>query len=371
MSRKKNNDQGFSNKAARKFKDNNKADLVSQEEIYRILDSDMPTILQQVTDYRNHENGAKYPTYVANMFANLSVPLYFYEFVKAHMKIKKKKKKIKTDLTVAQIDALRHIIADVYKRSVSAQYQNQSQEFKDRNDLLLQTFEILSWADRKTAKKLGLDKEDTRELLMQIYGEPCYNMRYIHKLFNKADASVSNKKKLKIMRKLYGSKKRFIDAVGSSLAVGNCNNSDFLDMLYKHIMKKSILDGTIGKKKKKKILKHRAPFIRAYAEAYKRVRVHSAKVNAEFAEENKKLIEELLKVDIGYKKAFSDLKGLVVKNPGTNKAEKVSFELDTKYESFHDFSDSLGDFRTLKKSDDSDDGKSDDSDEAPFDTEDE
>lgn len=367
MSRKKNDQQGFNNRAARKFKDNNKADLLPQEEVYRILDSDMPVILGQVEDYRNHVNGAKYPAYIANMFANLSVPLYFFEYVKAHVKIKKKKK-IKTDLTGEQLDALRHIIADVYKRSVSAQYQNQSQEFKDRNVLLLRTFEILSWKDRKIAKKLGLGKADTRELLMQVYGEPCYNMRYIHKLFNKADVSVGNKKKRKILRKLYGSKARYIDAVGASLAVGNSNNSDFLDMLYKYIMWKPITE-TTSKKKKRKILMHRAPFIRAYAEAYKRVRVHSAKVNSEFAYENRKIIRELVMIDIGYRKAFADLKGSVSKDP-SGKGEKVPFEVDAKYESFHDFDSALGEFHVLKKRDPGS-GDTDTGEDAPFDTDDE
>ena len=80
----------FANLAARKFNDVSKVDTMSQRDIYEILNKDIKTILQQFTDYRNHVQGASYPTYVANAFANISTALFFSEYVDDNIKVTKK-----------------------------------------------------------------------------------------------------------------------------------------------------------------------------------------------------------------------------------------------------------------------------------------
>lgn len=287
----KRNGDNFQNRAARKFKDNPKIDRLSQEEIFEILDEDMSTILQQVTDHRNHKNGAKYPTYTSQMFANLSVPLYFYRYVKDHVKPNFKKGKIKTDLSDDQVESLRQILADAYKRSATNQY-NQQQEFQDRNKLISRAFEILEAKNRKLAKKLdGLKKRQIRDLLIQVYTDPAVNFRYVRKIIDESTAS--DKVKLKVLRGMYG--KRFVQAAGAALTIES-NRSDCIDMIFQFI----------NKKKAKK----RAKYIRAYADAYKIVGTHnSARVNNAFKYKNRKIIRELKMIDIGYKKAFKNLKG--------------------------------------------------------------
>ena len=301
---KKGNDANFNTRACRKFKDNQKIDLISQEEIFDILEEDTSTILQQITNFRNHVGGAKYPTYTGQMFANLSVPYFYYRFVKSHVKKSSGKKgKLKTDLSDDEIESLKTMLSDAYKRSAANQFANQPQEYGERNKLLAKTFEILDPEHKKIAKKLKLSKSETRDLLIQVYGDPVRNMRYVHKLFN--DSALSDKKKLKIMKKLYGD--RFEAAVGAAMTVEN-NNSDCLAMLYEYMMSLK--------------LKKRAQIVRAYADAYKERKAHYFRINAEFKYKNRKLIRELKRLDIGYKKAFKNLKGDSPKKKKKEKKEK-------------------------------------------------
>lgn len=291
---KRDNGGGFNNRAARKFRDNPKIDRMSQEEIFEILEEDMTTILQQVTDHRNHKG--KYPTYTGQMFANLSVPLYFYRYIQEHVKPKYRAGKIKTDLEADQIESLKQILADAYKRSATMQYERQNQEFADRNKLLSKAFRILDARGWKLTKKLkGLTKVQRRDLLIQAYGDPVLNMRFVHKIINSSTAT--DKVKLRVLKKLY--RDRFVDAVGAALTVES-NRSDCIEMLYSYMAKKKA--------------KKRAPYIRAYAEAYKTNGTHNNMwVNNEFAHTNRKIIRELKMIDIGYKKAFKRLKGDVKK----------------------------------------------------------
>lgn len=281
----------FSNRAAKRFNDMSKVDIMSQEEIFEILENDIKTILAQVTAFREKKPNSPYPQYVANAFANLSTALFFSEYVDEHVKVKKKKGKLKTDLEDDEIESLRMIIADVYKKSATNFYSNQLQEFTERNEILSKTFIKLSPKLYKQTKKLeGLSKSQRRDLTVQVYGDPVFNMKFIHRLFNQS--VLTDKKKMKLLQKLYG--KRFVAAAGAAMTVEG-NNSDCLAMIFEFIC---------NLKKKK-----RAPFLRTYADAYKRAKTRYFRIDKNFYDENKGIIKELKHLDIGYKKAFKDLKG--------------------------------------------------------------
>lgn len=302
---KKNGGGEFTNRAAKRFKQVDKVDLMSQEEVFEILSGDITTILDQVTKNRNREG--QWPNYVPNMFANLSTPLWFLKYceetVKVKPKYKKNKKgkktkkvlkyKIKTDLTEEQVESLKQILADAFKKSATNQYSNQTQEFEERNELITKAFIHLEpRIYHLTGKLTGLSKAQRRELAVQVWGDPVNNMKFVHRLFN--ISVVSDKKKLKIMKAMY--EDRFVTAVGAALTV-DTNNSDCIAMLYDYLM---------SKKSKKK----RAPYILAYAEAYKKNKESNFRLKAEgeFYEKNKRLFKELAGYDIGYKKSFKRLK---------------------------------------------------------------
>lgn len=289
MSKKGGGGGDFNNRAARRFKQPDKVDLMPQEEIFEIFDEDITLILEQVTKNRNHQG--KWPQYISNAFANLSTPLWFKMYIEEHVRIKKKKHKMKTDLSEEEISSLKQILADAYKRSATNQFPQQTQEFKERNELLSKAFIMLDPLVYHQTKKLGLSKAQRRELVIQIYGDPVNNMRFVHKIFN--HSNLSDKKKLKLMKKMYG-KKRFLDAVGAAMTVDS-NNSDCIAMLYDYMMDLK--------------LKKRAPILIAYAKAYKKNKSNNFRLTGgEFYGENKKLIKELKRRDIGFKKAFKSLK---------------------------------------------------------------
>lgn len=309
MSKKNRGGDGFSNQAARMFKRVEKVDLLSQEEIFRVLDDEMQLILDQVSAHRNHERGAQFPDYILNGFANLSTVLYFKKFVKKHVKVKHKKHKIVTDLTEDSIQSLRQLLADAYKKSATNFYSQQTIEFTDRNEMLSRTFVMLDPKNYALTKKLKLKKSQRRDLCIQVFGDPVYNMRYIHKTFN--ESALSDKKKLKLLRKMYG-KKRFVTAIGAAMTIDN-NNSDMLANLIGYVT---------GMKKKRR----RAPYLMAYAIAFKKNKTYNFRLaDGDFYRRNKPLIKELKKVDIGFKKAFRQLKpGQAAKQPKANKKERSS-----------------------------------------------
>ena len=129
--------------------------------------------------------------------------------------------------------------------------------------------------------------------------DPAYNMRYIHKIVN--CSPLDDEKRFKIIRKMYG-KKRFVDAVGAAMTI-DANNSDFITYLVEYVMKM---------KKTKK----RAPYLLAYANAFKTNKTTNFRlINEKFYRKNKKLIKELVnEVDIKYKKAFKQIKHSKDKN---------------------------------------------------------
>ena len=105
---------------------------------------------------------------------------------------------------------------------------------------------------------------------------------------------MSDKKKIKLLKKMYKNKKRFIRAIGAALSVEG-NNSDFLASVFEFV-----------KNSKKKM---RGLYLMAYAEAFKRVKTRYFRVDSEFCEENKRLIKMIKRCDRGYRKAFKNLNG--------------------------------------------------------------
>lgn len=319
---KKNKNGGFNNRAARRFNDPNKIDRMSEQEIYEILLEDVETILGQITAHRNHDRGAKYPTYVNNIFANLSSAKFFYEYALDNTELKKKGK-VKTALSAEQVLSMKQLLADAFRYSSSNKdaFRGQMQEYKDRLEYLSLAFIRYDPVIYKMTKKLEYDsKEARRELCIQIYQDPIYAAKSVGRLFNAS--RLSDKKKLKLVRKMYNvdpldnirfeesenevkstyeGKKRFQMLVGATFCVPK-NNSDFFDMLFTYV----------DHLKKRK----RAKYIRAYAEAYKTEKSHNKRLEGDFYKKNKDIIKELVGtkkkkylngIDVGYKKAFKCL----------------------------------------------------------------
>lgn len=304
MSRKKGGGGDFKNRAAKRFKD--KVDQMSQREVFEILDEDIETILDQMTAHREHRG--TFPTYIGNAFANISTAVWFSEYVIDHVKVKKGY--LKTDLTKAQVESLKSILADAYRKSCSGVFANQSQEYSERNALITAAFVKLSPATYRESKKLeGLTRSNREELTIQVFGDPVYNFRYVHKIINKS--TVSDKKKMKYLKRVYG--KRFTAMVGAAMTTEG-NNSDCLAMLFEHI----------GNTKKKK----RGKYLQAYAEAYKKnYPSRYFRLDKSFYEDNKKLIKLLIgkkkhperAIDAGYRKAFADM---MADKPATSRSKK-------------------------------------------------
>ena len=291
MSKHQNGDGGFNNRAARRFKDVNKVDLIPQYDVFEILDDDMQIILDQMTKCREHQNGARYPMYIETMFGNLSVPLYFYEYICDHVKVKKRKGTIKTDLSESDIESLKQILSIVYRKSMKNFYARQTQEFAKRNKLIAKSFARLDAKHFKMLNKLSLSKSQRRDLTIQVYGEPFRNVIYIHKRFN--ESNLSDKKKIKLLKELY--EDRFYSLVGATMTIDS-NASDFVGMLFEYF----------GNSKKKK----RACMLKAYADAYKHnLTFNRLRINDEFLEKHQRMINELMDIDIGYEKAFDIHRG--------------------------------------------------------------
>ena len=144
-----------------------------------------------------------------------------------------------------------------------------------------------------TAKFEGLSKAQRRDLLIQIFGDPVYNMRIIHSLVN--ESTTNNKKKLKLLEKLYG--KRWFQAMGAALTVYN-TNSDCIFGIFKRFTKL---------KKKRQIAKA----LMAYAEAYKRNKSKFFRIDEDFVRKYRKYIKALKYIDYGYRKAFKVQKAKV------------------------------------------------------------
>ena len=293
----KNND--FNNRAARKFRNVDDIATFPQKEIFNILESDIDVILDQVMKSKNGQG--KFPLYILNGFANLSTSLWFAKYVKKHTK--NKKNTVISDLEEEKIEALKEILSRAYKKSVTNFYSQQTQEFVERNELISETFVRLSPREYRLTGKLNtsenkLEKTQRRDLTIQTYLNPYHNMKFVYGIFD--HSSVSNKKKLKILKKLYGD--RFANAVGSALTINN-TKSDFLAMMYDFVMEK------LRKGSRKKTLRNRVGYLHAYARAYKHNQSCYFKMkDGTFYAENKPVIKELIRYDIGFKKAFKGLK---------------------------------------------------------------
>lgn len=300
MSKNKGGDNNYQNRAAKRFKQMDLVGTMSQQEIFEILEEDFETIIDQV-----NEKGSKFPNYILNGFANLSTSLWFYEFIKDNVKVTKKGK-IKTELTEDVIHALKEILSRAYKKSATNYYEKASQEFVERNKYISEAFCRLDPKLYKLTGKLStsenkIKKTKRRDLAIQVYGNPVHNMKFIFHTFDQS--SISDKKKIKLLRQMYGN--RFENAVGAALTMIN-TKSDFLSMIYEYVMY-----GCYKKKwKKMKKLKARAPFVYAYAKAYKwNPNSYFKLKDGEFYKKNKRLIKELIDNDIGFRKAFKNLKG--------------------------------------------------------------
>ncbi|MDE6040887.1 MAG: hypothetical protein K2F99_04855 [Muribaculaceae bacterium] len=294
MSKRKGGD--FQNEAARRWRNMNKVPHMRQRDIYNLLDKEIDVILDQVTASRK-ERGKQFPDYVANGFANLSTALWFYNYVHNH--VDTRKDRIKTDLTSDQIQSLLAILADVYSKSQGSFYQNQVQEFEPRNRYISKAFiAMMPRLYRLTGMLDELSKEARRDLTIQIYGDPVYKFKYVHRIIN--ESTSSDKRKLKFLKRAYG--ERYIVMVGAAMTTEG-NGSDCLAMVF----------DDMSKSKKKR----RALYIQSYAEAYKKNGPSRYfRMDRSFYDKNKKLIKLLIgtkkhpnrAVDIGYRKAFKDMK---------------------------------------------------------------
>ena len=345
---KKNKTGGFENLAARKFADMGEVPKMSQYRIYSILENDMPVMLEQVAKNRAGVKDAKYPAYIMNAFANLATAKYFYKFIKKH--VKTKKKSMRTDLSFEQVDALRVIIANAYMNSQRQVYQSEMLDSGDRNHYLLESFKMLDPVRYRIAKKLRVSYDDRRtdsdtkkmnkkrskavakKLIISTFLDPKYEIRKVASLFD--NSSISDKKKLKIMRKLYamteeeynmrverdkrlgadkdpnyipGPYARFAKAIGWAFTMES-TSSDFPAMCISFVS---------NQKKRNRIV-----YLMAYAEAFKERKTSNFLLKAEFYKPNKKLIKKLIKMDVGYRKAFDSLKGPVKKQKKDKDAVK-------------------------------------------------
>lgn len=299
----------FNNLAAKKFKNPEKIDLMSQQEIFKILDEDIDTMLSQVTANREHKGA--YPQYIANGFANISTAYWFFKYVKEHCTAKLKKKSgkricvLKTDLDKDQIESLKTIISDAFKKSVSNKYAKQTQEFVDRNKLLLMTFRYLDPRVYHIARKgLGLKKTESAEVALQTYGNPAGNFRYLYRQLDKVD--LSDKKRIRLLKTLY--QDRFAKAIGAALTV-DYNKSDTVS---------AIVDYVNNSKKKK-----RCKYILEYARAYKENGTTNFRLrDGRFYDKNRAIIKYLIKNDLGFKKAFKALKKKKTDDEKPEKKEK-------------------------------------------------
>ena len=239
----------FQNSAAKKFKNLELIPTMDQEEIFDTLDDNIDIILEQTK--RSLDHMGKFPMYILNAFANLSTALWFYCYVADGCK--QKKRKVVVNFDEDDREALKNILYRAYKKSVTNFFAQQTQEF--------------------------------------VHGA-----KYIYRSFD--ESSVSSKKKLQLLKKLYGD--RYYDALGALLTCNN-NKSDLIGLAYDTLMR--------PKGKKKRRMKAQLRIMRAYAIAYKTNQTQYFKMaQAECYTKFKDIIGVLIMKDIGFKKAFKAAK---------------------------------------------------------------
>lgn len=308
------NKNKFQNKAARRFAKIEKVAAMPQAEIFDLWATDLKVICDQMTAAREHRQpNSQYPQYVANGFANLSSALFFYRLTNKGGKISKNCRVDVEELTKSDVESIREIIAEAYRKNNQDIYQKWVQDYADRRKLLSKAFVPLYDRVYKLTKMLkGLSKSQRRDLTIQIYGDPIYSMKVVHKILNNSTAS--NKKKMRFLQKAYGFKKkmygkrRFVEAMGAAMTVDNLS-SDSLGMMFDFI----------AKQKKRK----RAPYILEYARAYKKNQTRYFQINAEFLDGNKGIVRELKDLDIGFKKA---VKATIKKEKDSKSSREFEFK---------------------------------------------
>lgn len=322
MGKNKNKSGGFNNYAARKFADANKVPKMSQHKIMGILESDMAIMIDQVAKNRAGEKDAKYPQYITNGFANLSTAKLFYDYIKTNVKINKKDGSIntkKTDMTFSEVDALRVIIANAMSASLTGQFPNESPDYAERNEYLAKSFQRLDPVRYKMTKKLKLDSNMTRrKLIISVFLDPRFEAKRVMNIFDKS--GIPDKKKMKLLMKLYrltedelsikeikddhlgldddpnyvpGEMSRFAEAIGYIFTLESAN-SDFAEMCIRYVSKR--------KKRDRKV------FLMEFAEAFKvRKTSNFLLKSGDFYDKNRKIMKKLVKMDVGYRKAFRSL----------------------------------------------------------------
>lgn len=325
----KNKNDGFGNLAAKRFKDPQQVALMSEEEVYDILMKDIEVIMDQLWAYAESQNRgsyherkkkhlkfgfAKYPDYTKNMFANLSTAKFIYEYVELW-------KDDEIQLNKHQREALKLMVSTAYRDTISKAKVYPALDDEDRCKFLCEAFRMLDKKHFKLAKKLtesdtkngsrklkrpdeDKSREEIRkeremrkrkaythacELIIQAYQDPKYGIRAVVREFDKR--AISDKKKLKLLKKLYGD--RYLTACGCILGIEG-GSSDMVSMI-KEVMRK------MKKKEVKKVL-------RAFGDYYKQFGKRSFLMDARFYKKYKKTIKKLIREDIGYKKAFAGLK---------------------------------------------------------------
>ena len=133
----------------------------------------------------------------------------------------------------------------------------------------------------------------------------------------------SDKKKLKVLKKLTRTDKKFADYIGAALTISK-SVTDFVGMAYDVVMPKK---ETKKGKMTKKIMKRRMPYLRAYATAFKKRRMYNTILTDNFYKQNKKLIKKLIDEDLGFKKAFKILKSKKPHVAKTSKSSKGSVDI--------------------------------------------
>lgn len=291
----KNKNGQFQNLAAKKFAAIEKVELYSEDEIYRILSTDLLTILKQISEAKKT---GKYPDYAVNMFANVSAAKYLYEYVELWEKQIRKKGDSKL-MTMADVRAARKLVSDAYTKR--DKFRDQYQDEKLRNELLLNTYAKLDPDGVKHAKKLKLgSKKLEKELALRISIPPVYSIDRVCRIFDMS--AVSTKKKKKILKKLARTKERFVEIIGAALTIDK-PVTDFVEMAYRIV----IPEKEEGKKLNKKRYKRRIVLLRAYATAFKKRKRFNIRLTDGFYKANKKIIKKLIAEDLGFKKAFTCL----------------------------------------------------------------
>lgn len=309
------NNNNFQNPAAKKFGNIEVVDQFPEEEIYRILIDELPVILRQINSAKS---GGKYPEYAVNMFANVSSAKFVLEFVQRWDK-QIRKTGDSDMMDISDVKALRQLIAEGYIRR--DKFMNQKLDEKERNKYLLKAYALLDPVGVKIAKKLKLKKKATIEVALLVRKPAKYSVDRLGKLFD--TSTVSNKKKLKVLKKLTKTKKKFADYIGSALTI-NRAITDFVGMAYDVVMPRS---ETKKGRLTKKMRKRRAPYLRAYATTFKKRKQFNTILTDDFYKLNKKLIKELIEEDAGFRKAFKILKSK--KTVVTTKKDKGSKSINT------------------------------------------